>query len=512
MIQRRLLCLLLLCLASACSPGAPERTPADLLVTGGLVLDGTGSAAVAADVIVDGGRIVAVGPELAGRYAPRRVVDAAGRYVSPGFIDPHSHGDPFETPDFENFLAMGVTTITLGQDGSSPDVADLAAWLDEVEAQGVRLNVAMFVGHGTLRKQAGIGRNPLPDAAAIARLSDLLNRALDVSWGLSTGLEYNPGLYAGPRELATLAAVVAERDRVIMSHLRNEDDDALPGALNELLAQGAQARVHVAHLKSVYGAGAERAREILSLLDDARDRGIEVTADVYPYTASYTGLALLFPVWAKTPEQFELARQTRYRELADYLRTRVENRNGPAATLLGTEPFVGETLADLAARFERPFEEVLIDVLGPQGGSAAYFVMDEALQATLLEHPQVAVSSDGSPTGFHPRGHGTFARIIERYVVQEQRLTLPEAVRKMTSLPAEIIGLQGRGRIAPGFAADLVVFDPSEVRALATYVDPLVLAEGFELVLVNGQVVREGGVLTQGRPGRVLRPDVVSSL
>ena len=291
-----------------------------------------------------------------------------------------------------------------------------------------------------------------------------------------------------------------------MSHLRSEDDDRLEAALDELVAQGRHARVHVAHLKSVYGRGEQRAREIVAHLEAARAAGVEITADLYPYVASYTGIGLLFPEWAKTPEGFARARQEREEELADYLRRRVLGRNGPEATLLGTEPHTGKTLAELARELDKPFERVLIEDIGPTGASAAYFVMDEALQATLLEAPWVAVCSDGHPTGFHPRGHGAFAKVIERYVVAEQRLALAEAVRKMTTLPADVLGIRDRGRIAVGLAADLVVFDPAGVRARATYVAPFQLAEGFDVVIVNGRIVRRNGELSGVLPGRVLRP------
>jgi N-acyl-D-aspartate/D-glutamate deacylase len=484
--------------------------PADLVILNGLVLDGEGGDPYPADVVVEAGRIVRIGAGAARDADAERVIDAAGRYVAPGFIDPHSHGDPLETPAFDNFLAMGVTTISLGQDGESPDVPSLASWLDEVGGRGIGVNLAMFVGHGTLRSQSGIGRDPDPDPEALQVMLERLNTDLDVCFGLSSGLEYNPGLNASAAELQALAEVVGARDRLIMSHIRNEDDDQLAASLAELLRQGEHARVHVAHLKSVYGRGETRALEILELLADARASGIRISADSYPYNASYTGISLLFPVWAKTAEQFEDASLTRRRELADYLRNRVNARNGPEATLLGMKPFVGETLAQVSARLEMPFEDVLIDVIGPQGGYAAYFVMDDALQTRLLIDPDVSVSSDGSPTGFHPRGHGTFAKVIEAYVMTKRLLSLPEAVRKMTSLPADTIGIHDRGRLQPGMAADIVIFDPARVRARADYIDPLQLSEGFDLVIVNGRVAREDGVLAPGFSGQVLVPEAAT--
>jgi CubicO group peptidase (beta-lactamase class C family)/N-acyl-D-aspartate/D-glutamate deacylase len=491
--------------------GAPEAhqeaaSGVDLVIRNGLVLDGNGGDPVRADVVIDEGRILTIGATASVGIDADRIIDASGRTVAPGFIDPHSHGDPLETPDFENFLAMGVTTIALGQDGDSPDVPSLSAWLDEVAARGIGVNLAMFTGHGTLRNQSGIGMDPDPDAAALRNMLERLDTDLDVCFGMSTGLEYNPGLNASSDELAALAEVVGARGRLIMSHMRNEDDDQLATSLTELMQQGEFARVHVSHLKSVYGKGEARAEEILKLLADARAAGVRISADSYPYTASYTGIGLLFPVWSKTAEQFEVARETRRQELADYLRARVNARNGPEATLLGMEPFVGETLAEVSARLEMPFEDVLIDVIGPQGGYAAYFVMDDALETRLMIDPDVSVCSDGSPTGFHPRGHGAFAKVIEEYVVGRRLLSLPEAVRKMTSLPADTIGIGDRGRLAPGMAADILIFDPARVGAPADYTDPLQLAKGFDVVIVNGKVARENGELAAGLHGQVLTP------
>ena len=498
-------------LAGAPGPAFAEegfgRRDVDLRIFDARILDGTGAPAVRGEIHVRDDRIVHVGP-LNGAAPPSavRLLDALGRVVAPGFVEPHAHGNPKSTPEFENFLAQGVTTITLGQDGASPDVPSIAAWMEEVDALGLGPNLAMFVGHGTLRRQSGIGRAERPSPEQVDALIEMLDEALDVTFGMSTGLEYSPGLYAGDDELIGLAKTVGAHDRVIMSHVRNEDDPVLERSLAELIRQGAHARVHVAHMKSVYGKGAARAQELLGVLEAARADGVEITADVYPYTASYTGLSLLFPAWAKTREQFEEALPMRRQELADHLRRRVGGRNGPGATLLASPPWTGKTLEEAAAELGKPFEEALIDDFGPDGGSAAYFIMDEDLQSTLIADPHVAICSDGSPTGFHPRGHGTFARIIETYVRERGVLTLAEAVRKMTSLPAEILGLEDRGAIRAGAYADLVIFDPEDVHETATWAEPLQLAEGMDVVVVNGEIVRERGALTESRPGRVLRP------
>ncbi len=502
-------------LLAACGNEAPflaEYDTVDLLIENGLVVDGLGGAPFDGDVVVVGDRIAFVGDARFKTNDPRvrRRVDAAGRVVAPGFIDLHAHGDPLATPEMENFLAMGVTTITLGQDGSSPDVQPLSDWLENVSQQGIGANLAMFVGHGTLRNQAGIGLATVPEPGALQRMLDDLDAALDYTFGMSTGLEYNPGLNAQSAELEALAKVVGANDRMIMSHMRNEDDHALEESIAELLQQGRHARVHVSHLKSVYGKGSERAEELLTLLSDARGLGIEVTAEVYPYIASYTGIAIVFPVWAKTAEQFVLAKAERREELESYLRNRIEQRNGPEATLIGTGVHTGKTLAEVAHELEMPFEKVLIDEIGPQGASGAYFVMNDELQSRLIQDPWVGICSDGSPTGFHPRGHGTFARIIERYVVERGQLSLAEAVQKMTSFAASVLRLSDRGSLAAGNMADIVVFDPEAVRENATFPDPFQLADGFDLVIVNGAVARENGTLTTDLPGRVLRPESAS--
>jgi N-acyl-D-amino-acid deacylase len=515
MNSKNLFAATLLVALAACQPAMepflPEYAVVDLLIENGRVLDGLGNDAVEADVVVVGDQIVFVG-HAAFSDSDRqsrivRTIDASGRIVAPGFIDLHSHGNPLETPEMENFLAMGVTTITLGQDGDSPDVQPLSDWLSDVEQKGIGTNLAMFIGHGTIRDQSGIGMSDSPEPQDMQRMLDILDEALDYTFGLSSGLEYNPGLNAETSELRALAKVVGQKNRMVMSHMRNEDDEQLEASIAELLEQGEDARIHVSHLKSVYGNGKDRAEEILGILDDARASGISVTAEIYPYTASYTGIDIVFPVWAKTQEQFDAVKTERRDELAEFLRNRINRRNGPEATLLGTDPWTGKTLADLAHEMEMPFEDVLIDVIGPQGVSGAYFVMNDELQGRLLQDPNVGVCSDGSPTGFHPRGHGTFAKIIETYVNEQKMLTLPDAVRKMTSFAAYVLGMPDRGAVKANMMADVIIFDPQNVRANATYPDPLQLADGFDIVIVNGKVARENGVRDEVLHGRVLKPE-----
>lgn len=474
----------------------------DLLIRNGQLLDETDGRV---DILIRHDSIVYVGPVDPSKITVTTTIDATGKYVTPGFIDTHAHGDPLETPEFLNFLAMGVTTICLGQDGGSPDHADLRPWMTRVDSIRPGVNVAMFVGHGTLRELSGVQYKTDPTAEEIAAMNALLTDALDAGcFGMTTGLEYTPGTYAGDAELVALAKTVGARDGLIMSHMRNEDDNAVEASLRELLRQGRYCNVHASHLKVVYGKGAQRAEEILALMDSARrSTTYNVTADVYPYTASYTGIGIVFPPWAKPPNDYEQVKKERREELLAFLHQKVTDRNGPEATLFGTAPYAGKTLAEVSKEQGRPFEEVLLDI-GPSGASGAYFVMNEELQARLLQDPQVMICTDGSPGIRHPRGYGSFTKIIEQYVLKDRLFSLAEAVRKMTSLPATTLGLERRGFIRPGYYADLLVFDPTKLKVRADYSNPHQLSEGMEWVIVNGKVAFQADQ-AGARNGKMLR-------
>jgi N-acyl-D-aspartate/D-glutamate deacylase len=488
-------------------PPLPASETADLLIRGGMVVDGSGRTARRAEVVVRGERIVHVGPVADGFHAAREI-DARGKVVTPGFIDAHAHADPLG--DVRPALAMGVTTLVVGQDGRSPGDASIADWARAVTKARPMINAATLVGHATVRTRAGAAAGA-PSAAQLATMARLVGEGMDQgAFGLSTGLEYWPGRGAKLEELVEIARPVGARGGLVMSHLRSEDDDAIDGALDELVAQGrgAGARVHVAHIKVVYGKGVARAESLLARMAAARQAGVAVSADIYPYEASFTGIEIVFPDWAKG--DWAAATGRRRAELADYLRKRITRRNGPGATLFGTGKWTGQTLAEVAAKLGKPFEDVLIDDIGPNGASAAYFVMDPALQARLLLDPHVVVGSDGGGGGRHPRGHGTFARVLREAVVEQKQLSLEAAVHKMSGATAQLLGLDAvdgamkRGQVRSGWAADLLVFDPARVRDRATYREPHLLAEGFDVVLVAGRLVRDAGVFTAARPGQVL--------
>lgn len=498
----------------SCSKPTRSQTEYDLLITNAQIIDGTGTEVFLGSVLVDDGIIIKAGNFATDSIQAIRTIDAKERIISPGFIDTHSHGDPFETPRFDNFLSMGVTTISLGQDGNSPATTNLSEWMNRVDSLGTGPNILHFMGHGTLRRLSGTPQQPMLSDSNLEAMVGLMNDAVAAgSFGLTTGLEYESGRYTTMPELVALAEPVAKHNGLVMSHVRSEDDSEIEDSIRELIEQGRKsgAKIHVSHIKIVYASDPDRAEDILSLMDEARQEGISISADVYPYTASFTGIGIVFPNWV-TPGNFEEIKETRRSELEKYLRNRIAMRNGPEAALFGTAPWAGMTLAEVADSLNKPFEDVLIDDIGPTGASAAYFVMNEEVMKRFLQDPFVMVSSDGSPAMHHPRGYGSFAKIIDDYVNEENLLTLEEAVHKMTGLPAETLGLSDpnqaetpRGLIREGFAADLLIFDPANIQDTADFESPHQYAEGFEWVFVNGMAVIEDGNRNEVRPSGVIR-------
>ena len=302
--------------------------PVDVLIQHGLVYDGSGGPPLRADVVIQGDEIAHVGP-TSPELKAKLTVEAKGQAVTPGFIDTHAHGDP--TSDNTNFVYQGVTSICLGQDGKSPSDDRIASWAKRNRKKKLRVNSLPFVGHGTARSRTKIGlaKDALSDAQ-LGKLQDFVAGELAAgAWGLTTGLEYRPGSLAETKELRAIAKPVASADGVIMSHLRSEDDDAIDAALDELLAQAEEgARVHVSHIKVVYGKGEARAEALLDKLEQARRKGYRVTADIYPYNASYTTISIVFPDWAKPPASYKRVKRERRGGLLEFLPGRGTRRAG----------------------------------------------------------------------------------------------------------------------------------------------------------------------------------------
>jgi N-acyl-D-amino-acid deacylase len=469
-------------------PSSPEH-----LIAGGLVVDGSGTPGRILDVRIVGGLIAEIGPALV-RHAASRVIDARGLVVAPGFIDLHSHLDQrvLSQPGAGSQIAQGITTALVGLDGESAWPVD--AFLDRVDAARPALDVATLVGHATLRRSV-VG--PLRPATApdIERLSRLVDAAMrQGAFGLSAGLEYDPGFDAAPGELVALSARVAAYGGLYSVHLRDERERTLT-ALDEAVdvARRAGVRLQVSHLKlgasSLWG----RARDALLLL------GPDATADVYPYT-----------YWVG-PSASLLRLRSRRVEAAGA--EAIAEAGGPARLRVITDPHAptraGRQLADIATGEGRQPASVLVELAG-RGATLACECMTEDDLAVLLRDPRVFIASDGGIGVAHPRGAGAFPRVLSRYVRQQRLLTLESAIHKMTGGPADRLGLGDRGRLAVGARADVVVFDPRTVRDRATLARPHLRPEGIVHVLVAGTPVVTMGRVTGARPGRALRRRTVA--
>jgi dihydroorotase/N-acyl-D-amino-acid deacylase len=499
------------------------QTDFDLVLHGGEVIDGTGATAFRADVGIRRGRIAAVG-DLAASTAIE-VIDVSGHVVTPGFIDPHTHsrGTIFEIPTADNFVLQGVTTLVEGNDGSSP--LSLGPWLDSLAAHGTAPNFALFVGHGTIRREVLASEDRAPTAAELDRMKTYVRDGMaDGALGLSTGLFYLPGSFAETEEVIELARIAAAGGGIYISHMRNEDVRVLE-SVRETIRIGREAGIPVqmTHHKVGGHRNFGRSTESIALMAEARAEGIDITFDQYPYTASSTGIGSIVPRWAQASDRLEenLGDPDARRRVLDEMMAFVEMRfaDDPSKIQLVScdfdERLTGVTLAGvLDGRGETGTPEQIVELileLVQQGGCSAIFhAFDEEDVERLMQSEFGMFGSDGRLSHYgeaspHPRGYGTFPRVLGRYVRERGVIGLEEAVRRMTSAPADRLGFSERGRIAEGLVADLTVFDPETIIDRATFGDPHQYPMGIPYVVVGGiPVVREGAV-TGARPGVVLR-------
>ncbi len=505
---------------------AADLSPFDVLIVNGSVLDGTGRSAQRLDVGIRGDRIVAMGAPLS-RAGARTVINAAGRTVSPGFIDLHAHLEPLlQLSLAESALRQGVTLAVGGPDGGSP--LPLAPYIDSVRRATIGINVAYLVGHNDVRRAVmGMSdKDPMP--AQLAHMQQLVRDGMrDGAFGLSTGLLYLPGTYSTIDEVVALATVAAQAGGIYTSHLRKEGRGLLEG-VGEALEIGRRAKIPVVltHHKAVGQLMWGKSLVTLAMVDSARKAGTDVMIDQYPYTATHTGIGVLVPSWAMAGGNAEFAKRLANPGLKDSIvRGIVDNivndRGGgdlarvQFSRVSWDKTLEGKTLKDWATRrtlAPTPANGALLvlEAMQKGGANAIYHVLDEQDVRRIMVHPQTMIASDGrlSQPGDghpHPRAYGTFPRVLGEYVRVQRLMPLETAVYKMTGMPAKRLGLADRGVLRVGAMADVVVFDARTVKDQSTFAEPHQYPRGIETVVVNGKVAVRGGKTTGVKAGQVLQ-------
>ncbi len=509
---------ILLCLA------ATARAESDLLLKGGRVIDGSGNPARFADVAIKDGRIAAIGRDVGDA---KLVVDVKGLVVAPGFIDVHTHAENIdELPLAENFARMGVTTVVLGNCGSS--AADVGPFFRRIEATNVSVNVATLIGHGTVRSRVmgGSFMRP-PTAEELGRMRALVEKAMDDgALGLSTGLIYLPGTFSKIDEIVELAKAASVHGGIYASHMRDEGKGVFD-AVDELLRIAREARMpaHISHIKLSGNAMWGRHAEFLAAIERARAEGLDITQDQYVYTASSTGISQLVPEDAREGGRAKFKerlsdRAAKARIVAEMKRRLKDSKRSDYAYAViasyASDPSLNGLNIVQAAKKKRGSGslndqiEVILDIESRGGASGVFHGMNEDDLRAFLRHPNTMFASDASVREWragvpHPRGYGTNAPVLGRYVREMKILRIEDAIRRMTSLPATTFHLKDRGVLREGAWADVVVFDPAKVADAATFNAPHAYATGLRAVYVNGVSVVENDVHTKARPGKVVR-------
>jgi N-acyl-D-aspartate/D-glutamate deacylase len=535
----------------------------DLLIRNGHIIDGTGSPWYSGDLGIRDGRIVAIGSQVGAQA--EKTIDAAGMVVAPGFIDMLGQSDLsiLVNPRLPSKIFQGITTEFTGEGGSAaplndrivaadrvaydhlkltPDWRTLAEYFARLERQGIGINVGHYVGATQVRRMVLGDDDRAPSAKELKRMRELVGEAMgDGAVGLSTSLQYPPAPYAKTDELIALAAEASRHGGVYATHMRSESDDILP-ALDEAIRIGREARIPVEiwHLKVAGKQNWGRMPEVVAKIESARRAGVDIAADTYAYPAWFNSLSAMVPPWAHDGGTAKLLSRLRDPAARKRIRRDMETSgswennswqeiSGPEAILIGAVqnpkllPLQGKTLAQVAKQRQADAIDVLLDLLLEDEGYTyvAVFGMSEPDVVLALQQPWVSINNDSqgtAPDGIlgqdhpHPRAYGTFPRILRKYVREEKRLSLEDAIRKFTSLPAQRMRLGDRGVLKAGMWADVVVFDPAAVRDRATFAKPNQLSEGMRWVLVNGVPVIAEGKATGALPGKVLRGPAANRL
>lgn len=497
----------------------------DVLITNGKVIDGTGNSWFYADVAVKDGKIAAVGK--LNQQSAKKIIDAKGFFVAPGFIDVHTHieGEEAKTPTAENFIYDGVTTVITGNCGSSQvDMGRYFAFIDSIK---LSINIAALIGHNDVRK-AVMGRAMRdPDANELQQMILLVEQAMrNGAVGLSTGLIYIPGTYAKTEEVVKLAAAAAKYNGVYASHIRNEGDSVVV-AIREAIQIGYLNKmpVEISHFKVSGQQNWGRSKETVAMIEAARNNGIDVTIDQYPYTASSTQLSTMLPDEILADGQDSIVARLNRSDVRRYViesmlkslkKRKLKHFSYPVVanyrfdTTLNGKSIEQVNLLKGKKHKASAEAETVIEMMINGGAQMVFHGISEPDVKRIMQYPFNMFASDAGIRAFgsgvpHPRGYGTNARVLGKYVREENVLTLEEAIRRMTSLPAQKFQLKDRGLLKEGMAADIVIFDAASVKDNSTFDQPHQYSTGFQFILVNGEVVVENAKHTGTRSGRSLK-------
>ena len=498
---------------------------ADILIKNAKILDGTGNSWFYGDIAIGGGKIIQIGK--LSNWNAKKVIDAIGLVAAPGFIDVHTHieGDEVKNPEATNFIYDGVTTVITGNCGSSD--ANIGRYLRKIDSLQTSVNVAVLVGHNDVRKKVMGRASRNPTEAEMQAMENIVDKAMrDGAVGMSTGLIYIPGTYSTTEEIVRLAKVAAKYNGVYASHMRDEGDSVV-AAIEEALYIGTAANmpVQISHFKVSGQQNWGRSGETLPLIMNARKNGLDVTIDQYPYTASSTSLSTLMPDWVLADGQDSIvARLTNpaiRKEVTAYMLARLAKRKlkhfsyPVVASYKSDSSLNGKSIEEVNVFLGRKHSvkqeaETIIEMMEKGGASMVFHGMSESDIKAIMRYPfnmfasdaSIRVYKEGNP---HPRGYGTNARVLKKYVREENVIGLEEAVRRMTSLPAQKFGFADRGLLRQNFAADIVLFNEAEVGDRAEYKNPHQYATGFNYIIVNGVVTVDAGVHTGARAGVAIR-------
>ncbi len=497
----------------------------DVLIVNGKIIDGTGNSWYYGDVAISNGKIIEVG-KLNEKYRAAKIIDAQKMIVAPGFIDVHGHieGGVFSQPTTENYIYDGVTTVITGNCGSSSD--DIAAFFERLDKEKASINVATLIGHNNVRRMVMNRDNRYATPEEQAQMDALVEKGMkEGAVGLSTGLIYIPGAYSNTEEVVSLAKAAAKYGGVYASHIRNEENGIID-AVNEAIHIGraADIPVQISHYKVSGKVNWGKSKTTIGMIEDARKEGLDVTIDQYPYTASSTNLGVRLPEWSLAGGQDSIVQRLNTPSIrAQIKKEMLQQLKGygyknysyaVVANYREDSTFNGKSITEINKMLGRKSTaaweaETIMDMIEKGGAQMVYHQMNENDVKYIMQYPfcmfgadaGVPVPGRGMP---HPRGYGTNARVLGKYVREEKVISIEEAIRRMTSLAAQKFYLKDRGLIKEGFAADILIFDENKVADKATFDDPHQYSEGFKYVLVNGTLVLDNAVHTGAKPGTPL--------